>query len=105
MPIGLRKILLSMIHGFARTLVVSFTSTAWRSAPGAAAVHLVACSDVIGSSGTHICYSDILVFVWKRPLTSVGSASPAFGWRGARVTCLRQVKKEEPLAWQSGGSS
>jgi hypothetical protein len=44
MPVGLRKILLSMIHGFARTLVVSFTSTAWRSAPGAAAVHLVACT-------------------------------------------------------------
>jgi hypothetical protein len=27
LPVGLRKILLSMIHGFARTLAVSFTLT------------------------------------------------------------------------------
>ena len=31
--VGLHKILLSMIHGFARTLVVSFTSTTWRVRP------------------------------------------------------------------------
>src|SRR5262249_46767944 len=32
MPVGLRKMLLSMIHGFARTLAVSFASTSWRPA-------------------------------------------------------------------------
>jgi hypothetical protein len=30
-PVGLRKMLLSMIHGFARTLAGSFTT--WRPAP------------------------------------------------------------------------
>ena len=33
MPVSLRKILLSMIHGFARTLTVSFTLTTERPAP------------------------------------------------------------------------
>jgi hypothetical protein len=31
LPVGLRKILLSMIHGFARTLAVSFTLTTCRT--------------------------------------------------------------------------
>jgi hypothetical protein len=54
--VGLRKMLLSMIHGFARTLAGSFTT--WRPAPvwGAAAAPLVACSDVIGSSVTDILW-------------------------------------------------
>jgi len=34
MPVGLRKILLIMIHGFARTLAVSFTLIYLEARPG-----------------------------------------------------------------------
>jgi hypothetical protein len=33
-PVGLREILLSIIHGFARTLAVSFILTTWRPVRG-----------------------------------------------------------------------
>src|SRR5262249_133538 len=73
LPVGLRKILLSMIHGFAsnprgRAALPSLPRPGMRSS----VAHLVACQDVIGSSVTDIlmckCYR-YLILVGKERMS------------------------------------